>query len=178
MPTDAIPLFYSFAHEDDALRKLLDTHLALLKRQGVISKWDEQDITAGNPRTATINKQLAAARIILVLISPDFMASDYCYGVEMQEALHRHEAGTAQVIPCSCDPAIGKRHRSRRCKYYPEIQSQLCCGIISIWPSLRSRRRSAQSSIKLMAQRSQRALRQRARRHTRNVVRRLERDIC
>ena len=93
MPTDAIPLFYSFAHEDDALRKLLDTHLALLKRQGVISKWDEQDITAGNPRAETINKQLAAARIILVLISPDFIASDYCYGVEMQEALHRHEAG-------------------------------------------------------------------------------------
>jgi predicted helicase len=104
MPTDVIPLFYSFAHEDDALRKLLDTHLTLLKRQGVISKWDEQDITAGNPRAETIKKQLAAARIILVLISPDFMASDYCYGVEMQEALHRHAMGTARVIPILLRP--------------------------------------------------------------------------
>ena len=50
------------------------------------------------------NKHLNSAQIILLLISPDFMASDYCYGVEMKRAMERYERGEAQVIPVILRP--------------------------------------------------------------------------
>lgn len=104
MTDRAIDLFYSYAHEDEALRDQLNTHLALLKKQGIIHDWYDKDINAGHVREKEIDAHLQSARIILLLISPDFMASDYCYGVEMQKALARHEAGEAVVIPIILRP--------------------------------------------------------------------------
>ncbi len=104
MPTNAVPLFYSYAHEDEALLEKLDEHLTLLKRQGIISGWHQRDISAGSPKVAEIDRHLAAARIIVLLVSPAFIASDYCYGVEMQKAMQRHNAGTARVIPVLLRP--------------------------------------------------------------------------
>ncbi len=104
MPTAAVPLFYSYAHEDETLLDQLNTHLALLKRQSIISGWHPRDISAGSNRTTEIDNQLATARIILLLVSPAFIASDYCYGVEMQQAMQRHTAGTARVIPVLLRP--------------------------------------------------------------------------
>lgn len=78
----------------------------LLKRQGVIGLWDAEDITAGTERIKAINNNLKTADIILLLISSDFIASDYCYETELQQALERHCNGEACVIPIilrSCD---------------------------------------------------------------------------
>jgi TIR domain len=99
MANDPLELFYSYATEDEALRKQLETHLSLLNRQGYISQWHKREILPGSLWEKEINAHLASARIILLLISPDFIASDYCYGVEMQEALKRHFANEARVIP-------------------------------------------------------------------------------
>jgi len=104
MPTDAVPLFYSYAHEDETLRDQLDKHLSLLKRQGTISDWYDRDIMAGSVRAEEVERRLKAARIILLLVSPAFIASDYCYGVEMQVAMQRHVAGEATVIPIILRP--------------------------------------------------------------------------
>jgi internalin A len=98
-PGEAVKVFYSYSHKDEALRDELETHLKLLQRQGVISFWDDRKIAAGEEWKAAINKNLEAAEIILLLISPDFIASDYSYEKEMSRALERHEAGRAQVIP-------------------------------------------------------------------------------
>ena len=95
----AIELFYSYAHEDEALRNQLNTHLALLQQQGLIRPWHDREISAGSLWDKEINAHLKSARILLLLVSPDFIASDYCYGIEMQEALKRHIAGEARVIP-------------------------------------------------------------------------------
>jgi len=94
-----IRLFYSYAHEDEALRERLETHLKLLKRQGVLQDWHDRDISAGSEWAQQISAQLETADIILLLISPDFIASDYCWDVELQRAMARHEAGEAVVIP-------------------------------------------------------------------------------
>ncbi len=94
-----IRLFYSYAHEDEALRERLETHLKLLKRQGVLQDWHDRDISAGSEWARQISAQLETADIILLLISPDFIASDYCWDVELQRAMARHEAGEAVVIP-------------------------------------------------------------------------------
>lgn len=99
-----VTVFYSYAHEDERLRKQLEKHLSLLRRQGMIAEWHDRKIVPGTDWTHAIDEQLSTASVILLLISPDFLASDYCYGVEMGCALERHAAGEARVIPILVRP--------------------------------------------------------------------------
>src|SRR4029450_9084620 len=98
-PSRPIDVFYSYSHKDEVLRERLETHLKLLKRQGIVQDWHDRRISAGSEWEGQINQYLESAHIILLLISADFLASDYCYDKEMQRALARHEAGEARVIP-------------------------------------------------------------------------------
>jgi len=95
MPT--VKIFYCYAREDQALRDELEKHLGMMKRQ-------DQNISAGKQWENEIDTHLNTANIILLLISPDFMNSDYCYSVEMNRALQRHEGGDARVIPILLRP--------------------------------------------------------------------------
>lgn len=92
-------LFFSYSHADEALRDMLEKHLTMLKRQGLIETWHDRRIPAGNHIDHSISRELEAADVILLLVSPDFLASSYCYDVEMQRAMERHSAGLARVIP-------------------------------------------------------------------------------
>jgi len=92
-------LFYAYAHEDERLLGKLKTALALLRRQGLIQEWHDREISAGQEWQSEVDKQLEATDIILLLISPDLIASDYCYDIEMKRALARHREGTARVVP-------------------------------------------------------------------------------
>jgi hypothetical protein len=103
-----IELFYSYAHRDEQLRKRLETHLSALRQQGVITEWHDRKIVAGTDWKQNIDTHLMTARIILLLISPDFLASDYCSGVEMQRALERQAKGDACVIPVILRPVDWK----------------------------------------------------------------------
>jgi len=105
MNQNQVSLFLSYAHEDEALLRKLEVHLSLLKRQGLISTWYDRKIIAGTNWAKVIDKQLEQASIILLLVSPDFLASDYCYQSEMRRALQRHQAGLARVIPIAARPA-------------------------------------------------------------------------
>ena len=93
-----IEVFFSYAHEDKELRDELEKHLSLLKREGIIVSWHDRLIGAGQEWDGLINTHLNTAAVILLLVSADFLASDYCWGVEVQRALQRHEAGEACVI--------------------------------------------------------------------------------
>src|SRR5438105_5623356 len=99
-----IEIFISYSHKDQGLRDQLETHLSLLKRQGLISSWHDRKIGAGVEWAGQIDTHLHTAQIILLLVSPDFMASDYCYDIEMTRALARHDAGEARVIPIILRP--------------------------------------------------------------------------
>jgi TIR domain-containing protein len=94
-----VKVFFCYAHEDEPLLKKLKTHLKPLQRQGLIDIWYDRDISAGTEWEREISKQLNTAQIILLLISPDFMNSDYCYSIEMKRALERHENSEARIIP-------------------------------------------------------------------------------
>lgn len=94
-----VQIFFCYAHEDEELLNKLKTHLKPLQRQGLIELWHDRDINAGTKWVQEIDQHLNAANIILLLISPDFMASDYCYSKEMKRAMERHERGEARVIP-------------------------------------------------------------------------------
>lgn len=94
-----IEIFYSYSHKDRKLLDVLIEHLSNLKRQGLISDWVDHKIRAGREWKDEIDEHLKSARIILLLVSPSFMASDYCVTVEMKWAMQRHETKEALVIP-------------------------------------------------------------------------------
>jgi len=101
-------VFFIYAHNDEKLRQQLERQLSLLKWQGLITGWHDCEIEAGTEWEEEISIHLNTASIILLLVSPDFMASSYCYGVEMKRAMERHEAGEARVIPVILRPVYWK----------------------------------------------------------------------
>jgi internalin A len=104
MDSTPVELFYSYAHADEAYRLTLEKHLKLLQRQGVISAWHDRKIMPGALWSEDVHHYLERAHIILLLISPDFIASDYCYDIEMKRALERHRTGSARVVPVALRP--------------------------------------------------------------------------
>ena len=97
-------LFFSYSHVDESLRDQLEVHLSALKRQGLIATFHDRRITAGSDLGKAIDADVNAAEIILLLVSPDFIASDFCYDREMIRAMERHEKGEARLIPVVLRP--------------------------------------------------------------------------
>ena len=78
----------------------------MLKRQGVIDTWHDRRIGAGEEIHPAIDDHINTDQIVLLLISADFLASKYCYDIEMRRAMERHEEREAIVIPVilrACD---------------------------------------------------------------------------
>lgn len=95
-----IEIFCCYAHADRSHLLELKKHLASLVRQRVINDiWYDAEISPGTDWEREITKHLNVAQLVLLLVSPDFMASDYCYNKEMLRAIERHERGEAWVIP-------------------------------------------------------------------------------
>lgn len=97
--TQPLRLVYSYAEEDEVHRASLERHLSLLRRSGVIADWHFRKIVAGRSWEGEIDEHFGNADIYLLLLSADFLASDYCYQTEMNVALQRRSAGEAVVIP-------------------------------------------------------------------------------
>src|SRR6266849_3537570 len=100
----AVTVFYSYAREDEPLREQLEKHLSGLRREGLIAEWHDRQVVAGTDWAYAVSEHLRAASVILLLISSDFLASDYCYSIEVQQALERHKGGEARVIPVILRP--------------------------------------------------------------------------
>ncbi|MET0647375.1 MAG: COR domain-containing protein [Pyrinomonadaceae bacterium] len=94
-----VQLFYSYSRNDEGLRNELEMHLKLMQRQGLLETWHDRRIEAGGDWQGKIDENLERAGVILLLVSADFIASDYCYEREMQRALERQRNGEATVIP-------------------------------------------------------------------------------
>ena len=101
---ESIEIFISYSHKDEELKNELYIHLAGLRRQGKITSWQDRDIEAGEEWDIEIKARLESAKIILLLITPKFIASDSCFDKEMQRAMERHAAGSARVIPIIMKP--------------------------------------------------------------------------
>ncbi len=100
----AVTVFYSYSHKDEALRDELDKHLSSLKHEGLIKAWHDRRITPGDEWKNKIDQNLKTAQLILLLVSSDFMFSGYCYDIEMQEAMKLHKARKARIIPIILRP--------------------------------------------------------------------------
>ena len=103
---ERVEIFCCYAREDQSLLLKLRAHLAFLERAGSLNVWYDQDISPGADWEKEINKHLNTAHIILLLISTDFITSEYCYSKEMMRAMERHESGEAHVIPILLRPSI------------------------------------------------------------------------
>lgn len=97
-------VFFSYSHADEALRDELEKHLSALRREGAIQAWHDRRITAGQELGTEIDWNLLKSDVVLLLFSSDFLASHYCYELEAETALKRHEAEQARVIPVILRP--------------------------------------------------------------------------
>jgi SAM-dependent methyltransferase len=149
---DSIQVFYSYSHRDERWRIELEKHLSIMKLQGIIDSWHDRKIEAGKEWKSEINAYLNASQIILLLVSSDFLASDYCLGVEVKRAMQRHDSGKARVIPViirSCDwqgaefgklqalPTDGKAVAGRRSRERDEAFTNIAKGIREAVKTLR-----------------------------------------
>jgi hypothetical protein len=99
-------IFISYSHRDEKALDRLHTHLAMLRREGLLEAWFDREILAGQEIDREIASNLDDSKIFIALTSADFLASNYCYERELKTALERHEAGSIVVIPViveACD---------------------------------------------------------------------------
>jgi tetratricopeptide (TPR) repeat protein len=127
----AFEVFISYSHRDQELRTELDKHLSNLKRQKVITSWYDGNIIPGTEWEPEIMKRLKRAQIILLLVSADFMASDFCYSIEMKEAIARHDRNQARVIPILLRPTDLKDSPFTKLKMLPTGAKA-----VTKWPTL------------------------------------------
>jgi hypothetical protein len=108
MSSEAIRVFLSHADEDEALRKSIETHLKPFVRKGLITIFDRSRAPVGKERGEQIRAELERAEIILLLVSPSFIASDECSVDDVTIAMERHDAGAALVVPILLKAATWK----------------------------------------------------------------------
>jgi hypothetical protein len=97
-------VFFSYSHRDEALRDQIETQLALLKRQGLIEIQYDRQIGAGEDIGRATSQFLDSADIVLLLVSPDFLASNYCFDIEMARSMERQRTGDVTVLPVILRP--------------------------------------------------------------------------
>lgn len=114
-------VFISYSHKDDPFLEQLREQFAPMENEGLIATFIDRAIEGGEEWDDEIRKELDAADIILMLVSPSFLASKYCWTIEMVRAMERHEAGTARVIPIILRKGDEwKRAPFAKLKAYPE----------------------------------------------------------
>src|SRR6266568_709473 len=115
----SIDVFISYSHADGELRNELAKHLSILRNHGTINDWFDGDIIEGSEWEQQLTDHLNTAQIILLLVSVDFLASNFCYNIEMKRALARHDVGEARVIPIILRPADWKSTPFAKLKALP-----------------------------------------------------------
>lgn len=106
MNQNSLRLFMSYAHKDDEIRKELTAHLSPLRHQGLIVEWNDRLISPGSDWEKEISVNLERSDLVILLISADFLNSNYCMGVEMKRALSLHTSGLNRVVPVIARPSL------------------------------------------------------------------------
>jgi hypothetical protein len=91
--------FISYSHADEKIREKLHTHLAILRREGEIEAWQDQEILAGANLNRTISLALSSSQLFIAIVSPDYLNSNYCYEKEFQQAQELQTAGKMIIVP-------------------------------------------------------------------------------
>ena len=98
-------IFISYAREDRGWVDKLKNHLASLQRKGLVESWDDSSIWPGKEWNASIMKALGEADIYILMVTVDFIASDYINQNELPVALKRAEGEeNVQIVPVIVRP--------------------------------------------------------------------------
>lgn len=101
-----VKVFLSYSHVDEKYKEELDKHFAALKRSDKVETWNDRKLLPGCKLDDDIKKHLGEDDIIILLISSDFIASDYCYNIEMCKAIERSQNQECIVIPIIVRPCL------------------------------------------------------------------------
>jgi hypothetical protein len=96
--------FISYSHQDIQMLDMLHKHLTQLERDKIITAWTDQEILAGQNLNQNISSALSNSKLFIALLSPDYIASSYCYEKEFKKALEMQEQGTIIIIPVIVEP--------------------------------------------------------------------------
>ncbi|MBF0343890.1 MAG: toll/interleukin-1 receptor domain-containing protein [Nitrospirae bacterium] len=94
-----VEVFISYSFNDEEVRVKLEQHLMFMQREGIVRIWHGRKILPGQEWEKVIDSHLETASIVLLLVTPDFIASDYCYDIEMKRAMRRYDLNECFVIP-------------------------------------------------------------------------------
>jgi len=97
-------VFISYSQKDISYLNTLKTHLSYPQRENILKTWDDNDLKPGEEWDKNIQNALKTADIILLLLSPDLLATNYVVETEMKIALERHERKEAIVLPIIIRP--------------------------------------------------------------------------
>jgi hypothetical protein len=103
---EPVHAFVSYSHVDSKIKNDLLKHLEPLRRLGLVSAWHDGEIKPGDEWQKAIADKLVSSRIVLLLISSDFIYSEYCYEKELGKAMERHHAKKAVVVPVIVRPCL------------------------------------------------------------------------
>lgn len=96
--------FISYSHKDQNYLERLKIHLAQMRREGLISDWTDQEIHVGSSLDDVIGTALSSSELFLALLSPDYIASNYCYNKEFKEAQKMQDEGKLIIVPVIIEP--------------------------------------------------------------------------
>jgi hypothetical protein len=99
-----IDIFFSYAHEDEGLMHAVRKQLVIFDRQKKIAKQYDRILIPGESWKEKIDHHISHAGIVLLFVSSDFFASDYCHEIELKQALQQHKEGRTVVIPVIVRP--------------------------------------------------------------------------
>lgn len=103
---EPVRMFIAYSRADSSYLEQLRIHLSPLVKKGEMQIWSDQDLVAGSSWDDEINHHLQNSDIILILVSPDALDSDYLWTKEISAALERHNKGESVVIPVILRPCI------------------------------------------------------------------------
>ena len=101
-----ISVFLSYSHKDEEYKNELDKHLTPLRKNGKISTWNDRKLLPGSRLDETIKEELRKSDIIILLVSADFINSNYCYETEMKQAIEKAKRGECNIIPVIVRPCM------------------------------------------------------------------------
>jgi TIR domain len=101
-------VFISYSHKDETWKKRLVTHLSVLEQQGLLQTWNDRNIGAGDEWFEEIRKGMESAKVAILLISANFLSSNFILRSEVPRLLERRECEGMIVFPVICKNTLWK----------------------------------------------------------------------
>ena len=105
-------IFVSYSHRDERFLGRLRIHLKPLERQGLLDLWDDSRIDAGEQWKAVIEESLSRARVAILLISADFLASEFIVENELPQLLAKAQSDGTLIVPVIVKPCRYSRDKN------------------------------------------------------------------